>query len=77
MLTAYYAHNVNVTTEEVLTVTRVLNGEYQCDGRLYYMFSLQDVRRLGLVRTEPVSKVIRTAVYQVWFYEPGYGKRRK
>lgn len=76
VLRAYYAKDVEATPAEIITVTLVLDGSSFCDDRLYFMFGLGDVYHLGLLRTEPITKIVHGR-QEVWFYEKWYRKRKR
>lgn len=52
VLFAYYANNQQATVEDVTGVTRILEGLDACSPDLYFMYSREDVRSLG-IKQEP------------------------
>jgi len=77
VLSQFYAHNQKVNASQVMSVTAVLDGKAPCDDRIYYMFSLQDTQYLGITKIAPIKKTVRSAVYQIWYFERFYQKRKK
>lgn len=67
VLHAYHAPDARPTAVEVELVGNVLDGAATCDARLYYMYGLGDVFRLGLQHTPPLLKIVH-GQKQVWFY---------
>jgi hypothetical protein len=67
VLQAFYAQDVPAKDAEVWIIERVLTGYWPCDPRLYFMFSRDDVRRLGLRECDAIETV-RRAGRAVFFY---------
>ena len=69
VLRPFFAPDQPVTAEEIAQVERVLNGYWPCDPRVWYMFSVQDCRRLGLPEGEAVQVVRGPGRWRVLFYD--------
>ena len=71
VLKPFFAPDQPVTAAEVEQVERVLDGYWPCDPRIWYMFSVQDCRRLGLPEVEAVLVVQGPGRWRVLFYDRG------
>jgi len=71
VLRPFFAPDQPVTADEVLQVERVLNGYWPCDPRGWYLFSVQDCRRLGLPESEAVQVVYGPGRWRVLIYDHG------
>jgi hypothetical protein len=67
VLAAFYAAPIEATDAERWIVERVLTGYWPCEPRLWFMFSLDDVWRLGLAKADALQVVARGG-RQVLFY---------
>ena len=67
VLAAFYAAPRPPTAFEVRRVEAVLTGYWPCDPRLFFMFSVDDVWRLGLDEADAIKEVRRGA-RRVLFY---------
>jgi hypothetical protein len=76
VLEAYYASDALPTQEEIDLVASVLDIGQGC-GAEYFMWSLQDCRRLGIDDIAPLRRVVLVdGVLEVWLYEESYAARR-
>jgi hypothetical protein len=73
VLESYYATPIPATMVEVSRVHALLT--LGCPQPYHFMYSLQDVHRLGISHIPPL-KILPSPTsgtrYQVWFYEEGY-----
>jgi hypothetical protein len=78
VLNAYYAKSIRPTQKSINLVRPILDGTTEKENPGYYfMFSLQDVRYLGIEDLEPIGKVINIPNRsEIWFYERFYHRRK-
>ena len=67
VLLPFYAQDAQATAQEVRLVERVLNGYWPCDPRLWFMFSVCDVGRLGLEEDDALL-IAERGGWRVLFY---------
>ena len=76
VLGGYFADPIPATPSEVARVHALI--VLGCPEPYYFMFSLQDVHKLGIHNITPLKiapSPISGTTYQVWFYEKGYRNR--